>query len=576
MENRRLLLAALLSAVVLIAWNYMVMSLRPPEDLTTPPAEEFNSREELASEPAEPGSSTALLDESPALESGLASESDERLSSIEFDAEVVAAQSETRSVLENELFRAEFTNRGAQLVSFKLKKHTSPDGSPLEMVRPRGVDPYPFALVVEATKSHRLNNALFEVKEEIWEGLPSLRFRHRSERGSAEKLFRLRPDNLIDVEVTVLDTSDWGLVFGPGLRELGAGEKDSQFVQRMAAYRRSDGESDDYQPRKAREDIFLSGSRLSWVSLEDNFFLSAVIPRQGLGEVVFRPVVQRAEVAADAPRFLPAETELDEEGSSREFLMLLGSRGERLELLAYFGAKEYRHLSSLPYHLEETVRWGFFGFFARPLYYALEWIHTNMVANYGWAIVLVTILIRLLFFPLTYKSQDSMAKMQELNPKLQAIKNKYRGKLKDKQGPSQRRGPPSHAEGAERPLPPSGCQPRGELSSTLAPDAGLFRLFPSALDCRRAARRSLAWLDPGSFGGGSLLRPAAPDGSDQCRDAEDDACGRGSRAASSDPDDADHVYVLRLGFSQRPGALLGRQQPAEHASAVDVDQVEAT
>ncbi len=57
-----------------------------------------------------------------------------------------------------------------------------------------------------------------------------------------------------------------------------------------------------------------------------------------------------------------------------------------------------------------------------------------MVANYGWAIVLVTCLIRLLFFPLTHKSQDSMAKMQALNPKVQAIRNKYRSKIKDKQG----------------------------------------------------------------------------------------------------------------------------------------------
>jgi YidC/Oxa1 family membrane protein insertase len=287
---------------------------------------------------------------------------------------------------------------------------------------------------VEGSKSHRLNSALFEWSEETDAGLPALRFRHRSERGAAEKVFRLTPDDLIEVEVTVTETPDWGLVFGPGIRKLEAGSENDRFVQRMAAFRRTDGESDHFEPRKVHEDILVPGGGLSWVSLEDNFFLTAVVPRRGLDGVRIRPVLERAEVRPGEPRFLPIGTEVDE-GANQELLLLLEARGERMEILTFFGAKQYRRLTSLGHHLEETVRWGkFIGIFARPLYYALEWIHGHMVANYGWAIVLVTVLIRLLFFPLTYKSQDSMAKMQELNPKIQAIKNKYRGKLKDRQG----------------------------------------------------------------------------------------------------------------------------------------------
>jgi YidC/Oxa1 family membrane protein insertase len=57
-----------------------------------------------------------------------------------------------------------------------------------------------------------------------------------------------------------------------------------------------------------------------------------------------------------------------------------------------------------------------------------------VVANYGWAIVLLTFGIKLVFFPLTWKSQESMTKMQELNPKVQAIRARFKSKLKDKQG----------------------------------------------------------------------------------------------------------------------------------------------
>jgi YidC/Oxa1 family membrane protein insertase len=64
----------------------------------------------------------------------------------------------------------------------------------------------------------------------------------------------------------------------------------------------------------------------------------------------------------------------------------------------------------------------------------LHWIHDNVVANYGWAIVLMTLLIRILILPLTHHSTKSMRKMQELNPKIQSIRERYRTKLKDKQG----------------------------------------------------------------------------------------------------------------------------------------------
>ncbi len=432
MENRRLLLAAVLSALVLIVWNYMVVSLRPPEEELPELAPRRGAE---PAESVEPGSErppdlSGGVSESAAPEPAAAAAEPV----LDFGAAVVAATVEETAVIETAEFRAELTNRGAQLVSFQLKEHRTAEGERLELIRPRGSDPYPFALVVDGERSHRLNGALFEWSEETVNGSRVLSFRHRSERGAAEKVFRLTPEGFVDVRVTVEGAQDWGLVFGPGLRRFDAEEAASRLANHLAAYRTSGGESEKYPPRKVQEDVFLPAGRLQWVTLEDNFFLSAVLPRSGLAEVVLRPVRQRPEVTPGEPRFLPVGTEIEGEELSPEILMLLQARGKQAEMLVYFGAKQYRRLAALQHDLEETVRWGFFGIFARPLYFALEWIHERIVANYGWAIVLVTLLIRLLFFPLTYKSQESMAKMQELNPKIQAIKQKYRGKLKDRQG----------------------------------------------------------------------------------------------------------------------------------------------
>ena len=98
------------------------------------------------------------------------------------------------------------------------------------------------------------------------------------------------------------------------------------------------------------------------------------------------------------------------------------------------GPKEYDRLQELGHSLEKLIDWGYFTFISRPLLWLLLWIHSNVVHNYGWAIVLMTILLKLILLPMTIKSHKSMKTMQVLNPKVQAIRKKYKGKMRDKQG----------------------------------------------------------------------------------------------------------------------------------------------
>jgi len=147
-----------------------------------------------------------------------------------------------------------------------------------------------------------------------------------------------------------------------------------------------------------------------------------VIPGGDEGTTMFRPFRDLEELG---------EVEQD---LGRELYLFLQPQGNQLRMTAYLGAKEFERLAALPYGLEETIRLGWFKFLSLPLLWGVRWIHDNVVANYGWAIILMTILIRLILFPLTHKSTVSMQKMQEINPKVQAIRQKYRSKLKDKQG----------------------------------------------------------------------------------------------------------------------------------------------
>ncbi len=170
----------------------------------------------------------------------------------------------------------------------------------------------------------------------------------------------------------------------------------------------------------------------TWISLEDNFFFAAFVPESGVSTATLRPVWVRPAVDPAQPRFLAAETA--EKDLVKEVLVIAEANQEEVKGRLYFGAKQYSYLQGLPYHLEHTIRWGWLFFLAKPLYLTLLWVHANVVSNFGWAIVIVTFLIKLVFFPLTWKSSKAMTKMQELSPKMTAIRTKYRPKLKDKQG----------------------------------------------------------------------------------------------------------------------------------------------
>lgn len=92
----------------------------------------------------------------------------------------------------------------------------------------------------------------------------------------------------------------------------------------------------------------------------------------------------------------------------------------------YAGPKEYFALSRLQPQFDRVMGYGFFGFFAKPLLLSMNFLHNSVSLPYGWCIVVITFLIKLIFWPLTAISTRSMKRMAELGPQLQAIREKYK------------------------------------------------------------------------------------------------------------------------------------------------------
>lgn len=423
MDNKRLFMAALLSVGVLLLWQTIFPSA---PRIDAPPTQggaftETDVFEEVVRAEREPPEFTATASSEMEPEVG--------------DRAQIEAAAEREVVLETDRFRAVFSNRGAQLVSFVSKIHSSGFGGGVDLVKRRAQPPYPFAIVDRAGASDPLNEALFVVFEGSGSEADPIRFEYSGPQGRAEKSFWERPDGMLGVRLEVSGRSDWAFLLGPGVRNPELEEFESRFARRGAVYMREQ-EVERLDSRKTEETERIAGSRTSWIGLEDTYFMAGwVVTGDPFEYALVRPVAGRIVGSGIDAVFERMDGAIpDEDGVVRELELLIASGAEVLEGAAYLGAKQYDRLAELPNDLREAVNLGFFAILAKPILFGLRWLHDSVTGNWGWAIIFMTVFIRLVLFPLTHKSFISMQKMQEVNPKVQAIKQKYRGKLKDKRG----------------------------------------------------------------------------------------------------------------------------------------------
>lgn len=99
---------------------------------------------------------------------------------------------------------------------------------------------------------------------------------------------------------------------------------------------------------------------------------------------------------------------------------------QSLNLHGYMGAKAYDKLEAIDPRLTSVIEYGFFTFIAKPVFLFLKYIH-GILGNWGWSIVAITLIIRLVLYPLTYKGMVSMNKLKEIAPQIKELQKKYKG-----------------------------------------------------------------------------------------------------------------------------------------------------
>ncbi len=151
------------------------------------------------------------------------------------------------------------------------------------------------------------------------------------------------------------------------------------------------------------------------------------------GEAKGNEVFIKANIVAAVDRYFTTAFYNFEEGfdvyiskdAKEDPLAFVKGRAD-LRLHGYAGAKAYEKLHSIDPRLTDIIEYGFFTFLAKPMFLLLKGIY-SFIGNWGWAIVITTILLRLVLFPLTYKGMVSMNRLKELSPKVKEIQQKYKG-----------------------------------------------------------------------------------------------------------------------------------------------------
>jgi YidC/Oxa1 family membrane protein insertase len=333
-------------------------------------------------------------------------------------AERIAAASEGLTTLENSVARATFSNRGAVLTSFVLRKHFDDRGRPLEMVRSLP-DPAkrPFALLFDgnAELTSATANALYAVESPEGSAGRILRLRYGDEKVSVTKEIRFGDGYLFDVKVSVAGPA-YTVLAGTGLRNPTPQELESRYVMPSTALATAGRGVELFPAPKLKGEQTLPLPANGFVGIEDNYFLAVLVPRKPATARIF-PV--NVTTSSSPGGVTPA-------GSKGDTLVSAGvSASGALDLRAFFGPKDVEILEKTGLGLERTVNFGWYGILARPLLWLLKKAY-SWTGNYGFAILLVTLLIRILLFPLMHKSYASMKKMQKLAPKMNAIRDRYK------------------------------------------------------------------------------------------------------------------------------------------------------
>ncbi|MBN2399928.1 MAG: membrane protein insertase YidC [Candidatus Aminicenantes bacterium] len=425
MDTKKLILAIVLSVTVLLVYQSLFMPKPAVQERAVMPA----AAQEQKNEPAVEAKESVTPDIGSILNQPEATVP-EKEPPLQTVSDSLSAASEIQVTVDNAFFSAVFTNRGAGLTSLILKKYKDDAGKPMDLVAhtAKDLNLYPFYFYPGQSEfAGILNNALFlyrgdeaitvgdrkgsEVVFEYADPVQNLMARKKFV--FSENSYVIRLEFQVSKNGRVVEALP--VVFGPDLENNDSRERTMMMNLKIAAYNGTELNSLEFAKQKTMPQAGQviekaageKGSGFYWAAYETTYFAA-----------VFKTDPQKSKLS-----YLVLKQPLGDKKSKLYSYMVVSN-----PTAVFIGPKDEKDLAAVEKEfsdLNKIIEYGWFGSIAKIMLKGIVFIH-GFIPNYGWALIVFTLLLKLILFPLTYSSSVSMAKMQSLQPKMKAIKKKYK------------------------------------------------------------------------------------------------------------------------------------------------------
>ncbi len=330
---------------------------------------------------------------------------------------------EKEITVENDLYYAVFTTKGGTIKKWEIKEY-SQNEELVGLVSPEAAIP-PLSIIPEGYPEdfpQKINYSVSPARDSIVldrsTKQDTLSFFYTEPSGlSIKKTFTFYKDRYkVDLITEVHGVQSYYVVLGS---EFGIYDKKGAWVH-IGPVLLKDNDKIDIKPdnieginffrkitgTKSKDEVIHQGN-IRWIAQEDKYFTAALASTDTVNDV----------------RIWKWANGRDKKEHNVEIAYrVMGQRGN---FVLYAGPKKYEILKDLGVGLEHIIDFGMFSIISRPLFWLLKYFY-KITGNYGWSIVLLTILVRIPFIPLLNKSQKSMKKLQEIQPHMAAVKEKYK------------------------------------------------------------------------------------------------------------------------------------------------------
>lgn len=470
MEEKKIDFNSLIGFILIggiLIWM-LYMNQGPPEEVVEETKEEVVIDQEKQT-PVEPGTITAESD------STEVARARQQLGAFGYSTTLPSARQDSVRV-QTELLDLTFQNKGGYLSQVRLKGYKTFDSIPVHLIKNGNAS---FNLSFTTTDGRRLNTAdLYFEPEVSREGENTivsmklkvapdefLEYRYILDPDDYMIDFLIRSQGLSDVLRDEAVLLDWKL---KGYRHAKSISYENRYTELIYEY---GGGDDDYVTDGEDEE-----ENISYIAYKQHFFTSILLTDRSFdtGKFVSQNLVEDEEVDTLYTKSFASTVPLQLQGGELNYSMDW-----------YFGPSDYQILNNYDRNLDEIMPlgWGIFGWINRFIFIPFFGFLSSLIGNYGLAIIVMTIVVRIVLSPVTYKSYLSQAKMKVLRPEINELNEKYKDNPMKKQQETMK----LYSKAGASPM--SGCLP---ALMQIPVFYALFQFFPSAFDLRQ---KGFLWAD---------------------------------------------------------------------------------